>query len=369
MQSAISGTYRGSSRDARLELRVDVDGARTLNCVSGDLFRMQGDVQQHERSFVVDRVEPPQWSKGRPRGPIRGRCRWSAKPPEPEIAIELLGGEPARARVTLGRDVFECRWQSPFFRRVEWELACVESAERLLPFVLDRPRNLAPLGLTVQDVYAAAAVELTLRETVKKVPADWAGPNERWSEEELNEAMRSTFSRWRPDPQWVVFTLIATYKSKGERGCMFDKIKDPPPRQGCAVFAEAFATLSGPQLQRAVLRTCVHELGHCFNLQHAFDRAGFPPQPPAGAAGGCDALTWMNVPEKYASPGGAGTTSQKAARISAYWKEFPFAFTDRELMHLRHAFYMDIVFGGHAFAPALELADQVTSAATGKWFA
>jgi len=45
---------------------------------------------------------------------------------------------------------------------------------------------------------------------------------------------------------------------------------------------------------------------------------------------------------------------------AAYWANFPFQFTDNEIIHLRHAFYRNITFGGNAFgAGAAEIDSEV----------
>src|SRR5690606_24986403 len=103
-------------------------------------------------------------------------------------------------------------------------------------------------------------------------------------------------------------------------------------RQGCAVFHASLAGSSATRL-RDQLYTCVHELGHCFNLYHSFHKQYMnPPQPNR-----LDSLSWMNYPWKF--PGGA----------AAYWSSFPFQFDDQELVHMRHAFRNDIVMGGNPF--------------------
>src|SRR5215210_5374796 len=44
---------------------------------------------------------------------------------------------------------------------------------------------------------------------------------------------------------------------------------------------------------------------------------------------------------------------------AAYWANFPFQFTDDEIIHLRHAFYRNITFGGNAFGVgAAEIASE-----------
>jgi len=85
--------------------------------------------------------------------------------------------------------------------------------------------------------------------------------------------------------------------------------------------------------QRAALRTYVHELGHCFNLLHSWQKSfAIPP-----AQNRLDALSWMNYVQNY--PGGA----------PAYWAAFPFQFDKPELVHLRHAFRDNVIMGGNNF--------------------
>src|SRR5215211_2810251 len=41
-ERGVSGLYRGTRGDFQLEIRVEVDGSRPMNRVSGDLFRVSG---------------------------------------------------------------------------------------------------------------------------------------------------------------------------------------------------------------------------------------------------------------------------------------------------------------------------------------
>ena len=65
-------------------------------------------------------------------------------------------------------------------------------------------------------------------------------------------------------------------------------------RQGCAAFHSVIGGTSN-EAQRAMLRTYVHELGHCFNLYHSHHKEFMnPPQPNR-----LDALSWMHYPQEY----------------------------------------------------------------------
>ncbi len=50
---AVSGRYRSPSAFFQLELRVDVDGSRPLNMLSGDFFQINGATTTYFGSFVV----------------------------------------------------------------------------------------------------------------------------------------------------------------------------------------------------------------------------------------------------------------------------------------------------------------------------
>ena len=116
----------------------------------------------------------------------------------------------------------------------------------------------------------------------------------------------------------------------GLLGIMFDQTGKQ--RQGSAVF---YAGLAGttPDQQRLQLYTCTHELGHCFNLLHSWQKSlASPPAPNRPSA-----LSWMNYPWRF--PGGPG----------AFWSGFPYQFDGQELIHLRHGFSNAVIMGGNPF--------------------
>jgi hypothetical protein len=93
--------------------------------------------------------------------------------------------------------------------------------------------------------------------------------------------------------------------------------------------------------QRDQLYTCVHELGHCFNLYHSFHKTYMNPPMPNRLT----AFSWMNYPWRY--PGGPGV----------FWAGFPFQFDTLETVHLRHAFRNNIIMGGNPFGTGAALED------------
>jgi hypothetical protein len=172
--------------------------------------------------------------------------------------------------------------------------------------------------------------------TVNVINNSEAGVDAAWDDAELHSAMVRHFSLWTNTPQWKVWLVVATRHVAGYRGIMFD-YADAVQRQGCAVFYDAIQGLDATK-QRAQLRTYVHELGHCFNLMHSWQKNLATPPAPLGPSGGFGDLSWMNYAQNYQPGGTAG-----------YWSNFPFQFTNSELVHLRHGFYRNVVLGGNAF--------------------
>jgi len=139
---------------------------------------------------------------------------------------------------------------------------------------------------------------------------------------------------------WL-FTARLHDLGPGLLGIMFDQ--QGRQRQGCADFHASLAGTT-PDRLRSQLYTCVHELGHCFNLFHSFHKEFMnPPQPNR-----LGALSWMNYPQRYQPSSGPGGTA-------AFWSAFPFRFDDLELVHLRHAFRDNIIMGGNPFGTGAAL--------------
>lgn len=341
----ISGRYRNTG-SIQLELRVDVDGQRPLRRVSGDFYIQSGSTLHYHGSFVV---HAPQISVTSSTVVLDGlgSFTWNAAFPRVRVAIPRTTifnpAAPATVRfLTVGGAagaVYTCPHASPYFRTIQLEEDRVAS---VTPFSSYNTGSLpAPppaRDLTVVRAFAEAGIEI--QQAGARNIVSTAGIGSSWSNAELHNAMVANFSLWRDDPQWKVWMLTAYLHDLGPGllGIMFDQ--HGRQRQGCAVFHASLGG-SSPSKQRDQLYTCVHELGHCFNLFHSFHKTYMnPPQPNRPAA-----LSWMNYPGRY--PGGS----------AAFWSAFPFQFDEQELVHLRHAFRSHVIMGGDPFGSGAALED------------
>jgi hypothetical protein len=346
----VRGRYHSSGAGYQLELRVDVDGPRPMNRMSGDFFNVGGGTTTFFGSFRVDApVITTTATQVRLEG--LGTFTWTAGAPFVRVTIPrvTIFQPPVPATVqfltppnTPGAS-YSCAFASPYFRTIQWEQ---DSVAGTVPFVsydtsaLPTPPG-SPSGLLdVPAAYRLAGLEVLASGTPNVIPVGAAGPDAKWTDAELHAAMVAHFSLWADVPQWKVWQLVATEHVGGYRGIMFD-YTDAHQRQGSAVFYNQIHG-AAPADQRAQLRTYVHELGHAFNLLHSWQKNLADPPQPLGDNNGLGDLSWMNYTWQYQPSTGPGGDA-------AYWAAFPFQFTDNELIHLRHALYSNVVMGANAF--------------------
>lgn len=324
---AISGTYRGVSATQEVELRIDLDGPRSMNQLSGDVFEINGSKRSYVHSF---RVLTPTRQETANVLTAGGNGTFSIPITEPYVNVTIprvgLGSPLAPATVTFARTAgtlgttFSCAFVTRAFRVVEWEH---DSVADLTPFdslEVGPPLSAGPRRtLTVSAAYAEMGIELRAAGETNVVPNE---ADAVWSDAELHASMINHFKLYAEERQWRVWLLVATeHTNPLNRGIMFDH--QGLHRQGCAVFVNSIGGTAG-QKKRMSLRTYVHELGHCFNLVHSWEKT--PKR--------LNALSYMNSPEGY--PGGS----------AAYWAAFPFQFDDLEIAHLRHGFRNNVIMGG-----------------------
>jgi hypothetical protein len=344
----VRGRYRARTDAWLLELRVDVDGARTTKRISADFFSVSGRTTTYFGSFIVD---APTISIGATTVSIQGTgsFTWPASLPLVRVTIPrvsiLQPPEPATLQFLNAASApgasYVCAFSSTSFRTLNYEQDSVVGA---VPFVsydtgsLPQPPGSPARVLTVQGAFAEAGIELLTSGATNVIPVGTAGPT--WSDSELQAAMVNHFSLFANVPQWAVWMLVASAHDGGYRGIMFD-YSDSFQRQGAAVFYDAIQGTDGAS-QRAQLRTYVHEIGHAFNLLHSWQKNLATPPAPLGPNNGFGDLSWMNYAQNYQGPTGQSGTA-------AYWADFPFQFTDNELVHLRHGAYRNVVMGGNPF--------------------
>jgi hypothetical protein len=334
-QHPVSGRYRGGRDRHVVELRVDVDGPRTTNRVSADYYR-------DGRYTGSMRVDAPAIEFDRRSVTISGRgdFSWGTRYTAVSVTIARVATTTSRAPARLSHftpsDVpgsqYTCAFESTSFRTVLLREGRQVGIRHLDTYDTGLMPSSGPRRtLSHQAAFGEAGIELAYHGKPTPVDLSVAGADRAWSDAELQAAMAQYFDRLANRPQWAIWLLHA-WRHDDPRllGLMFDR--EGLQRQGCAVFYEPMSG-NNAFARRNQLHTCVHELGHGFNLLHSWQKSLASPPVPSRP----NAVSWMNYPQLY--PGGA----------DAFWPEFAFQFDDDELAHLRHALQDDVIMGGRRF--------------------
>ncbi|MGH8929963.1 MAG: hypothetical protein ACRDZO_04835 [Egibacteraceae bacterium] len=350
----------------RLRLHIDIDGAKPLGVVSGTV--RGGNAAAH----FIGQVTRDEWVADARELDVTG---FSLDWPGASAAFERLR---LRVRRHEGRVVaegvlerlsgtgesvsFVAQRRSQWFRKVEIDVDVEDGAPPLEPYATDshpdRPTRLAPRKLTFEAAFAEAGIRLTrLAQDRDVVDTSQAGEDHAWNSIELHDSMERHWEAFGNRPQWKAWLFFAV-KAERKRlgGLMFDANLDERggiDRQGVAVFTGCeyffsphggYVEMNPPSIaaaQRELLFTTVHELGHVFNLPHAFEprsRRRWDPPPWMRPGRRRQALTWMNYPNN-AMP-------DQGANASWFYQRFTFSFTRQELLFLRHAPDRDVQMGG-----------------------
>jgi len=343
--NGVSGRYRGTLASYELELRVDIDGARPSNLVSGDYYSVSGGVKTYFGSYKSGPVAVT-WSSGSVT--IQGNLSttWSTPYTVFRITIPRTNIFTPRAAATIVYSTtagatggtYVCAFESIYFRTVRWEDDYEAGATLFGSYNTGTlPHGGTARVLDVVAAYAEAGVQMVNTAASDAVATAEAGADSIWTNAELETAMHHHFSIVQDNPQWQTYLLAC--KSKHELttgsstlfGIMFD-YSGACQRQGCAVFQTQINSYYGGagsnDANRHTLYCYVHELGHSFNLLHSWDK-GRP-----------SSLSWMNYDWKYDQINGAGS----------YWANFAFIFDDLELVHIRHDYRNSVIMGGDNWA-------------------
>lgn len=339
----VSGRYESGIAFFQLELRVDVDGTRPMKRISGDFFQISGATKTYFGSLQVN---SPTISVTATQVVIQGLGNYSYATSYPIMRVtiprvNIFSPAPA-ATVNFFNlamapgATYVCRFVSSYLRTVVLETDRVSDVGT--PVFSSYNTGALPSGgparnLSVVSAYAEAGIEVQVSPGSDVINVDESGLNHTWSDAELHASMVHHFSLWVDQPQWKVWEVVAQLHDLGPGllGIMFDQMGKQ--RQGCAVFHAGLGGVT-PQKLREQLYTYVHELGHCFNLLHSWQKSlAVPP-----GVNRPNALSWMNYPWRYPLGGDA-----------AFWAAFAFQFDDGEIIHLRHAYRNAIVMGGNPF--------------------
>jgi hypothetical protein len=361
LKRPVSGTYRNPTpavAGAILELRVDVDGRRPQERLSGDLYTQFSfcgiPITFYNGSFVVDVVTETGDSGAID---LSGSVRHYRDPARTGDSIKVhiprvsYFASPAAACVewytncALVRS-YLCPKISEYFRVATLEIDRLQGTT--FPPTLDPDITPSPAGLpgsvSIRDTFLRSGIDLTVTHDDTLNDADSADTGTNWSEAELHDLMEDRFDNFSDRLQWNLYGVIVPrfgdpgYNS-GYYGTMFDwggwQVGDSFLRQGFAIAEEATRGRTSGTLydtaakeDRLMLQTLIHEAGHAFNLPHTWQRT---------VDDDTGSESFMNYPWGYTDNGGGETN---------FWSNFRWEFDDVELIWLRHADRNDVIFGG-----------------------
>ena len=357
----VSGTYRNTTpatAGAILELRVDVDGRRPQERLSGDLYTQFNfcgiPLTFYNGSFVVDTVSESGDSNAielsgavrHYRNPTKTgdwinvhipRVSWFASPAAACVEWYTNGG--------LVRS-YLCPKISEYFRVATLEIDRFQGTSfppTIDPDVVPHPTGL-PDSMSIREAFLRSGIDLTVTHDDTLNDADSSDPGSNWSEVELHDLMEDRFDSFSDRLQWNLYGVVVPRfgdpgYSSGYYGTMFDwggwQTGDSFLRQGFAIAEDAIrgrtsGTLydSAAKEDRLMLQTLIHEAGHAFNLPHTWDRT---------VNDDTGSESYMNYPWDYTDNGGGETN---------FWSNFRWEFDDVELIWMRHADRSDVIFGG-----------------------
>lgn len=339
--ATVSGLYlwkKSETSDTSIseELRIDVDGRYPQMVASGVIHggifsrvHWIANLVQQEVNLWKGDVFYREGSKSFPYKSVLIQVIPNAVPSQRQAQVTLSGGGSTRHVRVL-------KFASPNFHTVEFEFDYVEGEKVLLDIKTDahpnRPSTLEKEQLSVITIFERAGFAVTTSPG-GKVPIKGAGLNKTWSYQEMHDAMQRYWSRFDSKAQWAMWVFFAGLNEEDGKdlgGIMFDDI-GAQHRQGTAVFNKSFIADApvGEKKPDAWARrmnfwTTCHEMGHCFNLAHSWEKgAGSEDWMPLRSD--AEARSFMNYP--YNVKGGQ----------SAFFSDFEFRFGDSELLFMRHA--------------------------------
>lgn len=344
-KEVFSNTPKRKEKRTELELRVDVDGVRPLNVISGDIYSNSDGDRKYLNSFIFEGIK----RITTPTNEIRLKAEKGKFSPHSGYFAEIQITIPKNSHsqkatfqwtnISGSESKCLCKYVSEYFRTINLEHDYEQGVAPLEPYeTTDRlsscPHRSHPISIIT--AFAEAGIEIRI---VKEKKNSVSNPKRIpevgsvWTQSELHEAMLKHFTLFREKPQWNLWLLSANeYVMSNIYGITIDY--QEKKRRGCAVFQSATGWKSKEE-KRLRLFIYVHELGHCLNLHHPGHKSQIDP---TAKVEGHSTLSWMNLPWLYYS-------SEEIRGQEAFWEAFNFQFSRSELIHLRHGFRNDVIFG------------------------
>jgi hypothetical protein len=352
LDQKVSGLYKdfffandeNKFEELKLELRVDIDGKRPLNVISGDLYSISK--KEYVSSFRFEKIRKVKISEDVIRIVGNNRKAFSDLANFAWIEIRIsLDSYPLKAEIKLIHDKgvesnYLCEYKSEFFRRIIVEHDCEEDTAPFESYniadLLSPPQN-NPRQIGIGEAFAEAGIQIIFLKKEQSFvphPKESSGGKSVWTQKELHEVMLKRFTMIESKSQWAIWLFSALeYVISDIKGTMV--LHEGENRRGCVVFQNATGWQSLSE-KRMRLFIYIHELGHCFNLRHPW--SGLQ-QDSLEWIKIHSTLSWMNYPWRY-------YLSKEIRGEEAFWERFSFQFSDSELIHLRHGFRKDVIGNG-----------------------
>ena len=228
-------------------------------------------------------------------------------------------------RLTMG-------WVKQYLRKITLEVGTVPGVKQ--------PKSDSTGRHTFQSIFNAAGYEINVEygSTTIKEPSNPGLPAGSWSREQQHDAVHQYRKPTDFDKEWRVYLLVVRLLNNTERGEVIDggrEFKDGVPREGAAVASHwivgtrvngqpdesvDWGSTKGKkfeELHDAWFRTCVHEVGHFWDLAH-------PPEFVEGV---------MTETPVYVEAGMNGWTEKKFPENIG---EKAFVFTEQDRFYMAH---------------------------------
>ncbi|MDX1548608.1 MAG: hypothetical protein R3247_16550, partial [Rhodothermales bacterium] len=332
---SVSGTYGRRRGQIDEEVRVDIDGRYPQYAVSGTV-RM-GLSSRVDWAARVRRTGTNTWAGAIfykdgalglfPYTAVRVRVYRSIFSGQRRVVVTYSGPGIRRSHLYV--------WRSGTFRDVEFEFDTVAGTTAITAIQThdhpNRPPGLPSESLSIERVFERAGYRVAKSGGDGIIPIAGAGPNARWSDMEMHDAMQAYWSRFANQAQWSMWVLFAALHESGTSlgGIMFDDI-GPNHRQGTALFNDSFINNApggdaspAAWVRRMKFWTACHEMGHAFNLAHSWQKS-------LGTA-------WMPLSDEPEARSFMNYPFRVSGGQNAFFSDFEYRFSDGELLFMRHA--------------------------------